>query len=531
MANVLDKAIAAVAPRYAVKRAAARSALNIINSGYGNYGANHRKRSMRGWNYYGGSSKEDIEDNLDTLRQRSRDAYMGIPMATGAVKTLRTNVVCSGLVPTPQVDADFLKLSEEQAENLQAQIIREFNLWADSPMCDADQTDDFWKLQMLAFEGYLMNGDSFAIMPYSKPKSWQPYGLKIRLIEADRVCSPNGDDVLFPRTVQGVSVHQIVQGVETDESGAVVAYWICNRHPLAADYNAPAEWTRVEAYGAATGRRNVLHVMQRERAGQRRGVPLLAPVLESLKQIGRYTEAELDAAMIAAMVTVMIERDSPTSSPPFAEEPDRTENPDGPDDDYGIALAPAAIFDLREGEKAHMLDPKHPTTTFDGFVAAMTKQIGAALEIPPEVLYKSFSSNYSASRGALNEFWRTCGMMRDSFASDFCQPIYEQWFTEAVVRGRIAAPGFFDDPAIAKAYMNCVWNGPARTSLDAKKEVEAAILRVDSAFSTAQQETAQLTGGDYRANVRQRKSEKKKLMEVNGDDKQHEFHDDPERDQ
>ena len=110
MANVLDKAIAAVAPRYAAKRAAARSALNIINSGYGNYGANHRKRSMRGWNYYGGSSKEDIEDNLDTLRQRSRDAYMGIPMATGAVKTLRTNVVCSGLVPTPQVDADFLKL-------------------------------------------------------------------------------------------------------------------------------------------------------------------------------------------------------------------------------------------------------------------------------------------------------------------------------------------------------------------------------------------------------------------------------------
>ena len=79
--------------------------------------------------------------------------------------------ILSGM--TPQVDADFLKLSEEQAENLQAQIIREFNLWADSPMCDADQTDDFWKLQMLAFEGYLMNGDSFAIMPYSKPKSWQ----------------------------------------------------------------------------------------------------------------------------------------------------------------------------------------------------------------------------------------------------------------------------------------------------------------------------------------------------------------------
>ena len=38
----------------------------------------------------------------------------------------------------------------------------------------------------------------------------------------------------------------------------------------------------------------------------------------------------------------------------------------------------------------------------------MIKQIGAALEIPPEVLLKQFTTTYSAARGALNEFWRTC---------------------------------------------------------------------------------------------------------------------------
>lgn len=95
--NVFDRAVAAVAPVHAAKRAAARAALKIIDSGYGNYGANLTKKSLRGWEFYGGSAKEDIEDNIDILRQRSRDAYMGIPTASAALKTMRTNVIAGGL--------------------------------------------------------------------------------------------------------------------------------------------------------------------------------------------------------------------------------------------------------------------------------------------------------------------------------------------------------------------------------------------------------------------------------------------------
>ena len=62
--NVFDRAVAAVAPVHAAKRAAARAALKIIDSGYGNYGANLTKKSLRGWEFYGGSAKEDIEDNI-----------------------------------------------------------------------------------------------------------------------------------------------------------------------------------------------------------------------------------------------------------------------------------------------------------------------------------------------------------------------------------------------------------------------------------------------------------------------------------
>lgn len=513
--NVFDRAVAAVAPVHAAKRAAARAALSVLNSGYGNYGANQTKKSMRGWMYHGGSAKEDIEDNLDVLRQRSRDAYMGIPTAAAALKTMRTNVVASGLIPSPQIDGAYLGLTQEQTEALQEQIVREFGIWADTPACDAQRVDNFYQLQQLAFLSYLMNGDAVALLPV-KQMAGQPYDLRILLIEGDRVCSPDGFDRLAPCEVQGYKVHSIVQGVETDRDGMVVAYWVCNRHPLGSFSAVDAEgitWRRVEAYGKTTGRRNVLHIMSRERVGQRRGVPILAPVLESLKQLGRYTEAEITAAVISAMFTVFIKSENVTNGRPFGEMIPAQERIDDWDQ-TSIELGPGAIIDLNPGEEPVFADPKHPNAGYDAFTNATIRLIGAAMEIPQEVMMKQFTTSYSAARGALNEFWRVCGMQRDWFEDDFCQPVYEQWLAEAVARGRIIAPGFFTDPARRKAYTGCAWNGPARTNLNPVQEVTAAIRRVDACFSTAAEETAQMTGGDYNRNVRQRAMEAKRKREV-----------------
>lgn len=513
MPNWIDKAVEAIAPIHAAKRAVARSALKFMASGYSQYGASTTKKSMCGWMYHGGSAYEDIEENLDILRQRSRDAYMGVPIATASLKTLRTNVVAGGLMPSPQIDADFLRLTNEQAEALQAQILREFALWADEKTCDSDRCDDFYGLQQLAFLSYLMSGDAFALLPMKTQKG-QPYDLRVRIIEADRVCSPDGYDRLVPCEVKGRKVHSIVQGVETDADGMVIAYWICNQHPLSSFTNQAGvlEWVRVEAYGSS-GRPNVLHVMNRERPGQRRGVPILAPVLEALKQLGRYTEAEITAAVISAMFTVFIQSQTVQNGKPIGEMIPPEQLIDA-QDQGSIEMGNGAIVALGPGETVQFADPKHPNSGYDTFFNAMVKEIGAALEIPPEVLEKQFTQNFSSARGSLNEFWRTCGMMRDWFSADFCKPVYEAWFAEAVARGRIQAPGFFSDPAIRKAYTDCKWNGPSRTALNPSQEVEAAVKRVDAGFSTAEEETAQLTGGDYNRNIRKRAIEAARKREV-----------------
>ena len=497
------------------QEAAMRAVISALNSGYSHHGASRTSANLREWNAYSGSAKEDIEDNLDILRQRSRDAYMGIPAATAALKTLRTNVIAGGLMPSPQIDGEFLHMTNEQVEELQAQILREFSLWADSPVCDADRVDDFYSLQQLAYLGSLMNGDAFALLQW-KPRPGSPYDLRVRIVEADRVCSPGYTDRLTQSVVQGHTVESVVQGVETDADGEVKAYWIADRHPRAYTSLTLQDWKRVEVYGKQSGMKHALHIMQRERAGQRRGVPILAPVLETLKQLERYADAETTAALLGAIFTVFVKKGSVSDDTPFGQvlRQEIVKRMGRERDPNDLALGAGLVIDLEMGETVDTVETQHPHTGYDAFMMARMKQAGAAMEIPVEVLFKHFTVNFSSARGALNEFWRTCGMQRDWFAEDFCQPVYEVWFSEAVARGRIHAPGFFSDPAIRKAYTDCKWNGPARTAMNPSQEVEAALKRVQAGFSTAQEETAQLTGGDYNRNIKQRLVEAQRKREV-----------------
>lgn len=181
-----------------------------------------------------------------------------------------------------------------------------------------------------------------------------------------------------------------------------------------------------------------------------------------------------------------------------------------------IRLGNGAIVDLQDGEKAHDINPGRPNSNFDGFVRAVSAQIGAALEIPYEVLMSMFNSNYSASRAALLEFWKAVRMHRSWLINDFCQPVFEEFMCEAVAKGRIKAPGFFSDPLIRKAYCSAKWTGPSQGQIDPLKEVTAAVVRVQNGFSTRDTEALELNGSSYYANVGQLRTENKLLGEAGG---------------
>lgn len=147
---------------------------------------------------------------------------------------------------------------------------------------------------------------------------------------------------------------------------------------------------------------------------------------------------------------------------------------------------------------------------------AMCEQVGAALEIPADLLLMSFNSSYSASRAALLEAWKGFRMRREWLTDDFCKPVYEIWLTEAVARGRITAPGFLTDPAIRQAYLKSEWIGPSQGQLDPTKEVAAAISAIDNGLSTREAEAIKLNGSEYASNVEKLSAENKKLRAATG---------------
>lgn len=487
--NLLDKAINYVNPGAGFRRASQRQAAKIVN-GYESHGASSEKNSTRGWVVHSGSAREDIDENTKTLRQRSRDLYMSGGIATGAVKTLNTNVVGAGLKLNPQIDYEFLGMTREEAQIWKRTVKREFDLWADSINCDATRVSNFYELQQLAFLSQLMSGDSFVALP-TKERVGTPYELCIQLIEADRCCSPPGNEFS----------DRIINGVEIDEYGEVIAFHFAKVHPGSRNLSLQNSWTRVERFGQTTGRPNVLHLMEMERPEQRRGIPMLTPVIESLKQLTRYTDAELMAAVINGMYAIFIESDNetgPTSDFGGIDVPDK----DGVSDEYDsdIQIGNGAVNFLNPGEKVAETKVGRPNTAFDGFVTSICRQVGTALEIPYEILMKHFTSSYSASRAALLEAWKMYRKKREGLAADFCQPIFEEWLAEAVAKGRVRAPGFFADPAIRKAYSRAEWNGPSQGQLNPVQEVKASIMKVQNGFSTREKETVELNGGDYDSN-------------------------------
>ena len=112
-------------------------------------------------------------------------------------------------------------------------------------------------------------------------------------------------------------------------------------------------------------------------------------------------------------------------------------------------------------------------------------------------------------------------MYREWFTSDFCNPVYELWLSEAVARGRVSAPGFFTDPKRRKAWLKAEWVGPSQGQLDPVKEITAEIMAVGAGFTTNTDAAIRLNGSDWTANMDQIDREEAKKTEVFGGDGLH----------
>ena len=495
--NFLDRVIAAISPARAVRRLAAKAAYSALTGGYYE-GGRHGRRALTTWRPGGGSADRDIVPDLQHLRNDTRSLARRSPVAAGAINRIETNVVGPGLRAQPQIDRELLGLDIDAAQAWERAADREFRLWSESRDCDATGVQDFAGLQALVFRGMLESGDDFVIPRRREPSPDRPIGLTLQVFEADQVSTPNQG---AEGRATGESGNRIVDGVEMDNDGRVVAYHFRKEHPGNLT-GTGREWSRVEAR-ADNGRLLVNHIYDRKRIGQTRGVPILAPVIEPLRQLQIYSEAELYAAVISAMITIVNKFAAGEGLQPV--QPTGDTGAKASDKDY--KMAPGLIFDLDNEDNIEVPSLGRPNANFDPFFLSVIRQIGAALGVPSEVLIMSFTASYSASRAALEQAWQLFRMQRTWLVRHFCKWVYQEFLMEAIGAGRLAAPGFFQDPLIRQAWCGAVWVGAARISIDPFKENQADALAEDRGWKTATEITAEKTGGDWERKNEQRSRE------------------------
>ncbi len=483
-ANLLDRLIGALSPAAGLARLQARRQFHAYAGAY--KGADVTRDALAGWQIARGAPDELLSRDLLTLRRRHADLARNNPLAAGAMHTKTQGVVGTGLKYQASIDRDYLRLDDAAADAWESAAERLFSTWAASKDAHLNRNLNFYEQQDLSFREVLA-GDHFIQLVQVQGREL-PFRLALNHIAAARVCNPWGQ----------IETATFIQGVEKTPEGTPHTYHVADDYP---DARRPHTytWAAIPVFNSVTNRRVTLHLYRQLHADQTRGIPDLAAVMEPLKQLDRYADAELDAAVKNAMWALLVE--SPTGAG-LAGEGNVLDWYAGREryyDQHPIHMRDSGAHVIRmfPDDKVSSFDPARPNAAFEPFIQAFYTHLGMGLELPKEVLTKAFQSSYSAARAALLQAWAFFQGRRTWLAANLCDPVLGAFIDEQVAYGRLAAPGYLADPLIRAAYLGAQWVGDARGEIDENKAVSAAADRIALGISTRKRECAALTGEDY----------------------------------
>lgn len=476
-------------------------------------------RSWGGDKFQGGFGDTWIlRDDYWTLRARSAQLFETNLYARGLIRRLITNEINTGLHLEAAPIEEVLGYPEEGLVDFSEKVETRFELWGkNKDLVDATGQETFGGLQALALREAYIEGDVLVVLHHD-PLTGLP---KVRIIKGGSVRTPFGR-----YEHQG---NRIVHGVEIDSEDRQVAYWVRSSKP---SLDGTYEYQRIPAFSETTGRRFAWLVYGVDkRLDDVRGKPLLSIVLQSLREVDRYRDAAQRKALINAMLAMFIEKteDKPGTAPITSGGAVRREvmqtasssDAQGPREFTVAEQIPGVIIqELQKGERPVSFGANGTDEKFSAFEEAIICAVAWANEVPPEILRLSFNSNYSASQAAINEYKAYLNRRRTKFGSEFCAPIYEDWFYCEADRRNISAPRFVEywhDPTKwleRSAWINSEWAGQIKPAVDMSKLVTGYMKLLEAGLITRDRACRELTGMKYSTVVRQLKVENEQLAEA-----------------
>lgn len=454
--NALDRLIGWVSPAAGARRARARAALGMIRS----YEGAKTGRRTAGWVAGSTSANAEIGPSLVALRNRSRELIRDNGFAAKAAAAFVGNAVGTGIT---------LKLSDGQ--DLWSRWIKE---------CDADGQHDFFGLQALVARTLFESGECLVRLRWRRPEDGLSVPLQLQVLEPDYI------DNLKNETLPNGG--WILNGIEFDAIGKRAAYWLYASHP---GDSAPILKSLVSRRVPAS---DVLHIYEKTRPGQVRGVPRLAPAMLRMRDLDDYEEAELLRKGLEACFAVIItepEGDSGTVT--------GAKVTDGSGNEVENIGAGAIIYS-RNGQDVKFGAPQH-LRGYEDYVRRADHYIAAGAGLTHELLTGDLSQvNYSSIRAGLLEFRRTIDQFRWlTFIPMLCEPIATAWVDAARLSGALRARTVTHD-----------WTPPRWDWVDPVKDVAGELLEVAAGLKPWQ-EAVRARGFDPLTNIAQIKEDQERF--------------------
>ena len=401
-----------------------------------------------------------------TLRNRARYERANNSYLAGISSTLATDLIGTG--PRLQLD-----IGDDEAAREVERLFFDWGWLVDLPA----------KLRTMR-EALVVDGEAFALM-ITNERLPSGVTLDIRLVEAEMVATPTE---LMSQTITPEG--NVVDGIEFDQIGNVVAYQVLNFHPGSNYRVNNLQFQRVPAA-------QMVHWFQPVRPGQHRGVPQVAPALKLFGQLRRYTEAVVAAAETAADFAAFVKTNSPAAEvaevEPFAE----------------LEIHKRMMLTLPEAWDVAQLKAEQPTTQYPAFVRALLSEIARCLNLPFNVAALDSSTyNYASGRMDHQVHAMNQRVERDQLERTMLDRVLSAWVNEATLAGILPA-GL---PPFSEWNWAWVWDG--KDHVDPAKEANAAETRLRTHTTTLAAEYAR-QGKRWDVELRQRAAEVALMKELN----------------
>lgn len=490
----------------AAGRLTRRFSASTQNAGTSFLGAAKPKAGiLSGWLARLRSADGEFLRERDTIVSRTRDLARNSPAIAAATRRRVNSAVGVGWRLSARIDAEALNISEDDARLLNKKIEAAWRDYTGAPyyQIDAQRQLTFGGLLRNVTRAWFIDGEAFAALEYHANERGCRYGTRVNLVDGDRVCNPHA----------AMDTATMRAGVELDECGAPVAYHVRQGHPGDVNYTPGTYvWQRIERW-TKWGRPQFLHVYDRERAGQTRGVTQLASALKAVRALEKFTDATLETATLNAMIFAFIKSaggpgaisDSFSVQDNAALEVARNEFYGGNTVQLGDGvMAPV----LPHGDEISLQTAARDVAQFENFVRAVLRQIAAACGVTYEELSMDYSTtNYSSARAAMIHAWAEAQALQTLLKEQFVMPVYAAWLEEALEDGAIEIPaGALSYDEAPQAWLACRWITPGRGWIDPVKEVQAATMKIEAGLSTLTKECAE-AGDDIEEIAEERRRE------------------------